>query len=91
MGSKGAFYIRNHIARDELLQQIVSGAYDPSNVDNASQDETITPKVLYPDAQTLGIQKVVLCPYIQEAPAPPCSNLLLDKDIVAVTACLVRR
>jgi hypothetical protein len=54
--------------------QIVSGVYDPSNVvDDAIQDENRNPDVLYQGAQTLGIQKVVPCPDILEAPASPCN------------------
>ncbi len=40
--------------REELLKQIVSGVYDPSNfVDYAIQDENINPYVRYPGARTL--------------------------------------
>ena len=57
-----------------MLTQIVSGVYDHSNVvNNAIQDENRNPYVLYPGAQTLGIEKVVLCPDIPEAPASPCN------------------
>jgi hypothetical protein len=46
--------------REELLTQVVSGVYDHSNVvDDAIQDENRNPYVLYPGAQTLGIEKVV--------------------------------
>jgi hypothetical protein len=58
--------------REELLTQIVSGVYDHSNVvDDAIQDENRNPYVRYPGAQTLGIEKVVPCPDIPEAPASP--------------------
>ena len=54
--------------------QIVSGIYDPSNVvDDAIQDENRNPYVRYPGAQTLGMEKVVPCPDIPEAPASPCN------------------
>ena len=58
--------------REESLQQIVLGVYDHSNVvDDAIQDENRDPHVRDPGAQTLGIQKVVPCPDIPEAPASP--------------------
>ncbi len=48
--------------------------YDRSNVVNdAIQDENRNPYVLYPGAQTLGIEKVVPFPDIPEAPASPCN------------------
>ena len=60
--------------REESLSQIVSGVYDHSNViDDAIQDENRNPHVRDPGAQTLGIQKVVPCPDIPEAPALPCN------------------
>ena len=60
--------------REELLQQVVSGVYDHSNViDDAIQDENRNPYVRDPGAQTLGTQKVVSCPDIPEAPASPCN------------------
>ncbi len=49
---------------EESLPQIISEAYDYRN------DAT---HFLYPDAQILGIQKVVPFPYIPEAPASPCN------------------
>ena len=59
---------------EELLPQVVSGVYDHINViDDAIQDENRNPHVRDPGAQTLGIQKVVPCPYIPEAPASPCN------------------
>ena len=62
--------------REESLSQIVSGIYDHSNViDDAIQDENRNPYVRDPGAQTLGIQKVVPCPDIPEAPASPCNIL----------------
>ena len=52
--------------------QAVLGVYDYSNVINdASQDENRNHHVRDPGAQTLGIQKVVPCPDIPEAPASP--------------------
>ncbi len=39
------------------------------------QDENRNPYVQYQGAQTLGIQKVVPCPDIQEAPALPCNMI----------------
>ena len=63
---------QNH--REESLSQIVSGIYDHSNViDDAIQDENRNPHVRDPGAQTLGIQKVVPCPDIPEAPASSCN------------------
>ena len=60
--------------REESLLQIVSGVYDHSNViDDAIQDENRNPHVRDPGAQTLGIQKVIPCPDILEAPASPCN------------------
>ena len=60
--------------REESLSQIVSGVYDHSNViDDAIQDENRNPHVRDPGAQTLGIQEVVPCPDIPEAPASPCN------------------
>jgi hypothetical protein len=60
--------------REELLAQIVSGVYDPSNVvDYAVQEENRNPYVRYPVAQTLGIEKVVPSPDIPEVPASPCN------------------
>ena len=58
--------------REELLPQVVSGVYDHSNVfDDAIQDENRNLYVRDPGAQTLGIEKVVPCPDILEAPASP--------------------
>jgi hypothetical protein len=37
-------------------------------------DENRIPYVPYPGAQTLGIEKVVPCPDIPEAPASPCNR-----------------
>ena len=60
--------------REESLSQIVSSIYDHSNVvDDAIQDENRNPHVRDPGAQTLGIQKVVPCPDIPEAPASSCN------------------
>ena len=60
--------------REESLTQVISGVYDHSKVpDDAIQDENKNPYVRDPGAQTLGIQKVVPCPDIQQAPASPCS------------------
>ena len=67
--------------REESLSQIVSSIYDHSNViDDAIQDENRNPYVRDTGAQTLGIQKVVPCPDIPEAPASPC-NILHRKPI----------
>jgi hypothetical protein len=60
--------------REESLTQVISGVYDHSNVpDDAIQDENRNPYVHDPGAQTLGIQKVVPCPDIPEAPASLCN------------------
>ena len=59
--------------REESLSQIVSGIYDDNVIDDAIQDENRNPHVRDPGAQTLGIQKVVPCPDIPEAPASPCN------------------
>ena len=60
--------------REELLTQIVSGVYDPSNVvDDAIQDKNRNPCVQYPSTQTLRIEKVVPSHDITEAPASPCN------------------
>ena len=60
--------------REESLTQVISGVYDHSNVpDDAIQDENRNPYVHDPGAQTLGIQKVVPCPDIPEAPASSCN------------------
>ena len=63
--------------REESLLQIVSSIYDHSGnvIDDAIQDENKNPHVRDPGAQpeTLGIQKVVPCPDIPEAPASPCN------------------
>jgi hypothetical protein len=63
--------------REESLSQIVSSIYDHSGnvIDDAIQDENRNPHVRDPGAQTLGIQKVVPCPDIPEAPASPCNIL----------------
>jgi hypothetical protein len=59
---------QNH--REESLLQIVSCAYDHSSVvDDATQDKNRNPYIQYQWAQTMGIQKVVPCHDIQEAPA----------------------
>ena len=56
------------------MPQVVSGTYDHSNVfDDAIPDENRNPYVQDPSAQTLGIQKVVPCPDIPEAPASLCN------------------
>ena len=49
-------------------------------VDDAIQDENRNPYVRDSGAQTLGIQKVVPCPDIPEAPASPC-NIIHCKSI----------
>ena len=61
--------------REESLSQIVSSIYDHSGnvIDDAIQDENRNPHVRDPGAQTLGIQKVVPCPDIPEAPALSCN------------------
>ena len=61
--------------REESLSQIVSSIYDHSGnvIDDAIQDKNGNPHVRDPGAQTLGIQKVVPCPDIPEAPASPCN------------------
>ncbi len=58
---------------EEPLLQILLDAYDYSN--DASQDENRNPHFRYQDAQILpvGIQMVVPCPDIPEAPASPCN------------------
>ena len=62
--------------REESLSQIVSSIYDHSNVTNdAIQDENRNPHVRDPGAQALGIEEVVPCPDIPEAPASPCNIL----------------
>jgi hypothetical protein len=67
--------------REESLSQIVSSISDHSNViDDAIQDKNRNPYVRDPGAQTLGIQKVVPCPDIPEAPASPC-NILHCKPV----------
>ena len=61
--------------------QVISGVYDHSNVPNdAIQDENRNPYVQDPGAQTLGIEKVVPCPDIPEAPASP-SNIIHHEPI----------
>ena len=58
-------YEKNHCSRL---------CHDHSNVfDDAIQDENRNPYVRDPVAQTLGIEKVVPCPDIPEAPASPCN------------------
>ena len=63
--------------REESLSQIVSSIYDHSCnvIDDAIRDENRNPHIRDPGAQTLGIQKVVPCPDIPEAPASPCNIL----------------
>ncbi len=64
---------QNH--REESLLQIVSCAYDHSSVvDDATRDENRNPYIQYQWAQTMGIQKVVPCHGIPEAPASPCNQ-----------------
>jgi hypothetical protein len=61
--------------REESLLQIVSCAYDDSSVvDDATRDENRNPYIQYQWAQTMGIQKVVPCHDIPEAPASPCNK-----------------
>ena len=49
-------------------------------IDDAIQDENRNPHVRDPGAQTLGIQQVIPCPDIPEAPASPC-NIIHCKPI----------
>ncbi len=58
--------------RQGSLPQVISDAYDYSN--DASRDENRNPHFRYPDVQTLGIEKVVSCTDIPEAPASPCNE-----------------
>jgi hypothetical protein len=52
--------------REESLLQIILGGYYYSN--DASQEENRYLHFLYQDEQILGIQKVIPCPFIPEAP-----------------------
>jgi hypothetical protein len=67
-------------SQEESLQQIVSGAFNPSNVlDDASQDENRNSHVLYSGVQISGVHEVFPCPDIPEALASPCNITSLCK------------